>query len=459
MSAAGKKRQAIYWRLIDTVFGDNPEPTGLDRVNVELCQALELPELLLDPEVGIDTVLHRYPRLKPAFDGVVPTDDEEQAPSPAESEDEHLRRQMVFAKMLLSVFGQSGRSSVISAQQYAQWTKDVGRFEEAFGYPPGGLRGKQGGGGQGAGQDAGGGGQVIGEEALQEGLKSMEAELIQRMALREVLKDRKLAQKLTPSMALVEQLLWDKNNLSGEALRNAKALIRKYIDQLSEVLKLQVAQATRGKLDYDVPPKRVFRNLDLKKTIWRNLTNYDASSGRLYVDQLYYKHTSRKTTPTRLVIVVDQSGSMVNAMVQCTILASIFAGLPNVDAHLIAFDTQVIDLTPWVSDPFEVLLRTQLGGGTYIYKALLEASTRIEEPQNTALVLISDFYEGGSYDLLFNYIRSLKESGVHFLPVGALQTSGYFSVDSWFRKKLKELGTPVLNGNIKKLIQQLKDLI
>ena len=55
---------------------------------------------------------------------------------------------------------------------------------------------------------------------------------------------------------------------------------------------------------------------------------------------------------------------MVDSMVNCTILASIFAGLPKVDVHLIAYDTRALDLTPWVHDPFEVLLRTNLGGGT-----------------------------------------------------------------------------------------------
>ena len=54
---------------------------------------------------------------------------------------------------------------------------------------------------------------------------------------------------------------------------------------------------------------------------------------------------------------------MIPAMVNCTILASIFAGLPKVEASLIAFDTEALDLTPWVHEPFEVLLRTNLGGG------------------------------------------------------------------------------------------------
>jgi uncharacterized protein with von Willebrand factor type A (vWA) domain len=158
-------------------------------------------------------------------------------------------------------------------------------------------------------------------------------------------------------------------------------------------------------------------------------------------------------------VLVDQSGSMVNAMVHCTILASIFAGLPHVDVHLLAFDTRVLDLTPWVQDPFEVLLRTQLGGGTHIHTALLEASQRISQPRQTAVVLITDFFEGGSQQVLYEQIKALKQSGVLFIPVGAMTSSGYYSVNDWFRTRLKELGTPILTGNPGKLIAELKKLI
>jgi len=333
---------------------------------------------------------------------------------------------------------------------------------------PGELRGKRGGSGgsgggvggpgQGASTTGTGVGRLISEEELQAGLAAMEADLIHRMALREVLKDDQMAAKLTPSMPLLEQLLRDKNHLSDNALKNAKALIRRYVDQVAEVLKVQVMKAVKGKIDRSVAPKRVFRNLDLKKTLWKNLTNYNSKDNRLYVDQLFYRQTAKKSTPSRMIVVVDQSGSMVHAMVQCTILASIFAGLPRVDVHLMAFDTQVIDLTPWVHDPFEVLMRTNLGGGTLICKALMEAAKKIEQPRNTTVVCISDYFEGGSNQVLLDYIKGMKDSGVRFIPVGAVTSSGYYSVCEFFRTKLKELGMPILSGSIKKLIQELKNI-
>jgi len=451
------RRQVVYWRLLASIFDVEEDARNLNTASQALAKDVDLPEAVLDPKMGLDTLVQRYPHLEAELDNVIPRPDED---GNLPDEPINVRNDLLFSKMLLNVFGPQTQQPVISAGAYQQWTKDVARLEGAFGCQPGSLRGKGGaGGGDPTGGHGAGAGHIVGEEELREGLKAMEGELVQRMALREVLKDNRLANKLTPSMALVEQLLRDKSNLSGDALNNAKKLIHRFVDELAEVLKLQVEQAPKGKIDYDVPPKRVFRNLDLKRTLWRNLPNYNPEDGRLYVDRLYYHHTARKTTPTRLIVVVDQSGSMVDAMVQCTILASIFAQLPQVDAHLMAFDTRVMDLTPWVKDPFEVLLRTQLGGGTYIRLALEEARKKILEPQNTAVVLISDFYEGGSNEELLNTIRAIIESGCHFIPVGAVTSGGYFSVSDWFRQRLKAMGHPILNGHIKKLIVELKNLL
>jgi hypothetical protein len=361
---------------------------------------------------------------------------------------EHLERCLGYQPGTLRRGGQSGQSSSGGSGRNGSGSTGKGGI----------LRPGMGSGDSGAGYGTGEG-FLITDEDLRDAISGMEKDLIDRMQLREVLKDDKLANQLVPSMSLVEQLLRDKSNLSGNALNNAKRIIRSFVDELAEVLKLQVAQAPSGKIDYSVPPKRVFRNLDIKRTIWRNLPNWNPDEKRLYVDKFFYKHSAKKKIPTRMIVVVDQSGSMVDAMVQCTILASIFATLPHVDVHLLAFDTRTIDLTAYVYDPFEVLLRTELGGGTHINAALTLAAEKILEPKQTVMILITDFYEGGSDEVLLSTIKRIKESGVHFFPVGAVTSSGYFSVNQWFRSKLKELGMPILTGTPKKLIRDLKKVI
>ncbi|MET7725721.1 vWA domain-containing protein [Streptomyces mirabilis] len=457
------RRQVLYWRLLARLF-DHEEQATLESASLAVVEDIGLPSALLDPGASVDSIVQRHPDLAEEFDGLmVPEADDEARDRAAE-----VRRAALVSKVLLNVFATG--SGTVTAGQLARWQSDAGWLERALGCKPGDLRGGRAGAGSGAGTagpgvsptGTGGPGSTpdlsrliptIGPE-----LGAIEADLVKRMRLREVLADPELAAQLTPSMSLIEQLLRDKNNLSGVALANAKALIRRFVDEVAQVLRTQVEKTSVGALDRSVPPKRVFRNLDLDRTIWKNLTNWSPEEERLYVDRLYYRHTARKTTPQRLIVVVDQSGSMVDSMVNCTILASIFAGLPKVDVHLIAYDTQALDLTAWVHDPFETLLRTNLGGGTDGTVAMALAQPKIAEPRNTVVVWISDFYEWRS-EPLFDSMAAIHRSGAKFIPVGSVTSSGRGSVNPWFRERFKDLGTPVLSGHIRKLVHELKTFL
>ncbi|WP_326805119.1 VWA domain-containing protein [Streptomyces sp. NBC_01788] len=456
------RRQVLYWRLLARLF-DPEEQASLESASLAVVEDIGLPSALLDPGASVDSVVQRHPELAAEFDGLMaPAPDEDGVRDRAAE----VRRAALASKVLLNVF--ASRPGNVTAEQLARWQSDADWLERALGCRPGELRGGRGGTHRMA---AGGGvsptGTGIGGPtpdlsrlipAIGPELGSIEGDLVKRMHLREVLADPQLASRLTPSMSLIEQLLRDKNNLSGVALANAKALIRRYVDEVTEVLRTQVEKATVGELDRSVPPKRVFRNLDLDRTIWKNLTNWSPEEERLYVDRLYYRHTSRKTTPQRLIVVVDQSGSMVDSMVNCTILASIFAGLPKVDVHLIAYDTQALDLTPWAHDPFETLLRTKLGGGTDGTVAMRLAQPKIAEPRNTVVVWISDFYEWRQQEL-FDSMAAIHRSGAKFIPVGSVTSSGRGSVNPWYRERFKDLGTPVISGHIKKLVHELKTFL
>ncbi|WP_211589989.1 VWA domain-containing protein [Microbispora sp. H11081] len=474
-NADRNRRQLLYWRLLARLF-DHEEQPALETASVAVVGDLGLPAGLLDPAVSVDSLVQRFPELAAEFESL-------RAPM-EHAEGGEVRRAALVSKLLLNVFA-TGAGDV-SATQLATWQQDAAWLKRALcagpvpgpgagaglgtdAGEPGGASGAAAGTGPDAGPAAGSGqgpGGGTGREIdaglsgdLAKVLADIEAGLVSRMRLREVLADPALARRLTPSMSLVEQLLRDKANLSGVALANAKALIRRFVDEVAEVLRTQVEKAGAGTIDRSVPPKRVFRNLDLDRTIWKNLTNYSPEDQRLYVDRLYYRHTARRTTPARLIVVVDQSGSMVDSMVNCTILASIFAGLPKVDVHLIAYDTRALDLTPWVHDPFEVLLRTNLGGGNDGPVAMAMAQPKIADPRNTVMVWISDFYEFDRSQPLFDAIQAVHRSGVKFIPVGSVNSSGHQSVNPWFRQKLKDLGTPVISGHIRKLVFELKNFL
>ncbi|WP_219470169.1 VWA domain-containing protein [Nonomuraea rhizosphaerae] len=455
------RRQVLYWRLLSRVFNTDEQPS-LESAGVAIVDDLGLPPALLDPSISVDNLVQRFPDLGAEFESLLDLDD---ADPDGEDPAQQVRRAALVSKLLLNVFA-TGAGDV-SATQLAAWQQDAGWFKKALCGRGSGGQGQNGEGqgkdqgegaaaGGGRGLGTGGGGRSIDEAELNRVLGELEGDLVRRMRLREVLSNSSLAAHLRPSMSLIEQLLRDKDNLSGVALANAKALIRRYVDEVAQVLRTQVEKTSTGKIDKSVPPKRVFRNLDLERTIWKNLTNWSPDDERLYVDRLFYRHTAKRTTPAKMIVVVDQSGSMVDAMVNCTILASIFTGLPKVDVHLIAYDTRAIDLTPWVSDPFEVLLRTTLGGGTDGTAAMALARPKVADPRNTVMVWISDFYDNRS---LIDDFTSLHRSGVKFIPVGSVNSSGYASVDSWFREKLKDLGTPVISGHIRKLVFELKNFL
>ncbi|MFD7070459.1 VWA domain-containing protein [Streptomyces sp. NPDC059913] len=463
------RRQVLYWRLLARLF-DQEEQAALESAGLAVVEDIGLPAALLDPQASVDSVVQRHPELAGEFDGLMApateADDGGAGDDGGTDRDRvaEVRRAALVSKVLLNVFA-SG-SGQVTAGQLARWQSDADWLERALGCRPGDLRGGRTGGraaGRGPGPAGTGGNGTTPDlsrliPAIGPELGNIEADLVKRMHLREVLADPALAARLTPSMSLIEQLLRDKNNLSGVALANAKSLIRRFVDEVAEVLRTQVEKATVGALDRSVPPKRVFRNLDLDRTIWKNLTNWSPEEERLYVDRLYYRHTTRRTTPQRLIVVVDQSGSMVDSMVNCTILASIFAGLPKVDVHLIAYDTQALDLTPWVHDPFETLLRTNLGGGTDGTAAMTLVQPKIAEPRNTVVVWISDFYEWRS-EPLFEAMAAIHRSGARFIPVGSVTSAGRGSVNPWFRERFKDLGTPVLSGHIRKLVHELKNFL
>lgn len=427
MTADDNRRQVLYWRLLSRLF-DPEEQASLESASLAVVDDIGLPAALLDPQASVDSVVQRHPDLATEFDGLMVADADTERDGEAE-----VRRAALVSKVLLNVFATG--SGNVTAQQLGRWQSDAGWLQRALGAAPGDRSGP------------------LGPE-----LGSLEADLVNRMQLREVLADPALAARLTPSMSLIEQLLRDKSNLSGVALANAKSLIRRYVDEVAEVLRNEVESATVGTIDRSIPPKRVYRNLDLDRTVWKNLPNWSPEDERLYVDRLYYRHTSRRTTPQRLIVVVDQSGSMVDSMVNCAILASIFAGLPKVDVHLIAYDTQALDLTPWVHDPFEMLLRTKLGGGNDGMVAMSLTQPKIAEPRNTVVVWISDFYET-RVEQLFESMAAIHRSGAKFIPVGSVTSGGRGSVNPWFRDRFKDLGAPVVSGHIGKLVHELKTFL
>ena len=190
-------------------------------------------------------------------------------------------------------------------------------------------------------------------------------------------------------------------------------------------------------------PVKSMRNLDMKKTIRRNLKNYDTETKQLVLKQVYFSSRMKKYNQWRVIICVDESGSMLDSVIHSAVMAGIFARLPMLDTRLVIFDTNVVDLSGSVSDPVETLMSVQLGGGTNIGGALAYCEQLIEVPHRTMVVLVTDLYEGGSYNHMYQVSKGMIESGAKLIVLPALDHEAVPNYDKKAAAVLADMGAAV----------------
>ena len=151
----------------------------------------------------------------------------------------------------------------------------------------------------------------------------------------------------------------------------------------------------------------------------------------------------KKYNMWRIIICVDESGSMLDSVIHSAVMAGIFAKLPMLDTRLVIFDTNVVDLSGYVEDPVETLMSIQLGGGTNIAGALSYCEKLIDFPYRTMVVLVSDLYEGGGYQNLYRVSRDIIESGAKLIALTALDMEANPGYDRRAAAELASLGASV----------------
>lgn len=273
----------------------------------------------------------------------------------------------------------------------------------------------------------------------------LERELVNRKGIREILEQPDLLERIEPNVELVKTLLTHKDLLNEKTRVLARKVIDKVVQELRRKMEVRIEQAITGALRRDKhSPRRVFRNLDLPKTLRRNLKNWSAQHEKLFVDEVHFFAAERKKRPWHVIVCVDQSGSMLESAIFSAVMASIFAELPGIKTSLVLFDTQVVDLTDRVGEPVDVLLSVQLGGGTDITRALEYCGTLVREPARSIVVLITDFYEGRSEADLVRVVETLAGANVRMIGLGAL---GYDAQPQYNRQtagRLRKVGMDIL---------------
>lgn len=277
-----------------------------------------------------------------------------------------------------------------------------------------------------------------------ETVEVLERHALDRYGMTELLTDPKVLEKIEPSYDLLKSMLTFRHLLKGPALEMARKLIRQVVEELREKLAREVRTALWGPLSRrHRSPLKVARNLDVKKTIRDNLKHYDPERRQIVLASLSFFSRVRRHMPWHIIMAVDCSGSMMDSVIHSAVLAGIFYGLPAVRVSLVAFDTRVVDLTEQVEDPCEVLMSVQLGGGTTIGRALCYCEGLVVAPTRTVLVLVTDFFEGDSPQVMLGSLKRLATAGVRTLGLAALDQRAEPVYDKDLAQRCVETGMHV----------------
>jgi hypothetical protein len=272
----------------------------------------------------------------------------------------------------------------------------------------------------------------------------IQSDAIERKGLKQLLLEPETLSKVKPDLSIVSTLLALKNQIPKKSKEQARALVKTLVDGILKEMEHDLKRAVTGALNRKKhSPIPSLPNTDWKLTIRKNLKNYDIEKKRIVPEKFYFFENRHVNKDWRIILDMDQSGSMADSIIYASIMGSVFASLPALDTRIVAFDTEVADLTESCgSDPVEILFGVQLGGGTDINKSLKYCSQFIDNPKKTVFILISDLYEGGVEAGLLRQLKEMRESGVTVLVLLALSDRGVPSYDEALAKKIANLGIP-----------------
>jgi Mg-chelatase subunit ChlD len=279
----------------------------------------------------------------------------------------------------------------------------------------------------------------------QKTIERIEKDALERYQLEEMVTNPDLLSRAQPNATLLKAVLRTKHLMNQEVLAMARRLVRKVIEQLMERLARTIQSPFLGSVDRRRRSfLKVAQNFDAETTIRRNLKHYDPESQRLYIQTPYfYSRVRRHVDRWQIIILVDESGSMLDSVIHSAVTAAIFFGIKSLRTHLCLFDTEVVDVTAHCTDPVETLMKVQLGGGTDIGHALSYAASLVDNPRRTIVILITDFFEGAPEQRLFSVTRQLTESGVTLLGLAALDEQARPSYDRRIAERMVALGAHV----------------
>lgn len=266
-----------------------------------------------------------------------------------------------------------------------------------------------------------------------------------RLGLKQMLLEPEFLAAAEADVHLIADLVALRNVMPNKTKAIARQVIEKVVRELMAKLEKKTAETIRGAIRNGPRTSRPrFVDIDWDRTIRANLKHWQPEYSSLAPERLIGRsRKSQRANLHRIILCVDQSGSMATSVVYASIFSAVLASLPAISTKLVVFDTVVLDLTEQLADPVEVLFGVQLGGGTDINQALAYCERYVEEPHKTHVVLISDLFEGGDAERMLARAQAFVSSGVNVIALLALSDDGRPGYDTKHAGAFAAMGCPV----------------
>ena len=258
-------------------------------------------------------------------------------------------------------------------------------------------------------------------------VKIIQSDAMNRCGLKQLIFEPELLDDLEPDMNLATAILALKDQIPARSKENVRAYIRKIVEEINKLLEQDIRRAVISSVNKNRhSPIPSASALDFRTTIRRGIKNYNPELKKIIPEHFYFFDRTAATAANKYTIIldVDQSGSMGESILYSSVISCILASMSSIKTRIVAFDTQVMDLTEKCEDPVDLLFGFQMGGGTDINQSVAYCQQFIESPKKTIFFLITDLEEGGNRAALLRRLEEMKESGVTVICLLAIADGG-----------------------------------
>lgn len=287
----------------------------------------------------------------------------------------------------------------------------------------------------------------------------IQTDAMNRCGLKQLLFEPELLENVEPDINLASTILMLKEQIPKRSKESVRRFIKKIVDEINRLLEQDiqraVASAVNKRKHSPIPSASA---LDYKTTITRNLKYYRKELQTIVPEHFYFFDRTSTTAANKWTVIldIDQSGSMGESVIYSSIISCILASMSSLTTRIVAFDTNIVDLTEKSDDPVDLLFGFQLGGGTDINRSVAYCQQFISNPSKTLFFLISDLEEGGNRAALLRRLEEMKASGVTVISLLALSDGGKPYYDAQMASRIAALKIPCFSCSPQVLPQLLE---